>query len=217
MTDYITTRERFGRQERVLDVQRFTIDLADLLGGTYIKPNPDNLDRGERYASLRLDDCEIGITVNWRCGEKVNVSIGPADLNFNARGYSRPYGDEYRTPNATVSVTRPIERIAADIKRRVIEAGKAPIAKLRAHAEQLDQAAKGLVSTVDRLRKRYPALQVKVEQGATTSGSIYSNGEGPYLNGRVYADGSVSVERLGSLTADQFDRVMRALYGEGKR
>jgi hypothetical protein len=47
--------------------------------------------------------------------------------------------------------------------------------------------------------------------------SIYCNITGrPYLSGRVYADGTVSIDRIATLSAAIFKRVMRALYPKGK-
>ena len=43
-----------------------------------------------------------------------------------------------------------------------------------------------------------------------------SNGDGVYLNARFYADGTVSIDRLGTIDAETFEKILAALYKEDK-
>jgi hypothetical protein len=208
---YIIEREQHGRNERSVDVERFTADLAKALGGTVIPRDqyPD------RYAEFSLDDTVVTVSRGWahREFDKVTIGIEAADVRFTYN--DRPSGADYRTPKATVSVTRPLARIVADVKRRVIEPAKAPLAKLRDHAAMVAKRTSDLAATAERLRRDYPGLDVSIKNGSSYSGTLYRNRDGaPYLSGNFNADGSVNIERLGSLTADQFERLMRALYQE---
>ena len=214
---YVVDRDEYGHPRQSIDLPQFAADLCKAMGGTLPPVNPDRTSYDlARYQSFALDGCEIGLTRGWHRNEwnKITVCIAPpadAKLTYN----QTPYGEGYKLPKATITATRPMDRIVADIKRRVIEPAKAPIAKRREHAEQLRQNANDLASTAARLRKSHPNLDIRVEQGATSSGSFFRQGEGPYLSGTFYADGSASINHIGSLTRKQFERLMRALYAEG--
>jgi hypothetical protein len=212
--DYVVTRENYGKTERVIDVQRFAADLSKALGGAPVEKGDESY--RDRYARFRLADGTIvDVTRSWHSREfdKVTISIDSASVKIEHN--NRPSGDKYKLPKATVSVARPFARILADVKRRVLDPSQAPLAELRAYAAQLAQAKSDLAATAERLRKDHPGISVNIKDGSTHSGTIYRNDEsGPYLSTNFYADGRVSIDRLGSLTADQFDRVCRALYND---
>jgi hypothetical protein len=212
MTDYFTTKETFGRTEKILDVQRFTRDLAKAMGGAYKAPKPDDMGVGERYATFDLDGFTIGITRSWqdRLADKVTVNIDPADVKLTYN--DTPRGDDYKLPRASLSAGKPMARIVADIRRRVIEPAKAPTEKRRAYAADLKAKANNLAARADTFRKN-PRLDVRVENGATHSGTIF-NREGVYLNARFYADGTVGIDRLGTISADQFEAILAVLYSK---
>ncbi len=212
MSSYIITEEKYGRSEQVLDLHSFAKDLCKALSGKLTARDKDEI-ANDRYASFTLGESKIGLTKCWKKSEldKVSVTIAPA--NFNLSYNDTPRGPEYKTPEATVSTSRPLDKIVADIKRRVIEPSKAPIAKLREHAAACDQQRSDLRDIASNLRSRYPLLQVTVKDGERFSGKLYRNSnDEPYLSGSVHADGSVSIDRLGSLTPAQFARLMKALY-----
>lgn len=216
MSPYVTTIEKYNRPEQVLDLHRFAADVCKLLKGKIVQQKHDEI-VNERYVSIEIDGAVLGLTKGWKRSEldKVTVNIGPLGLKLAYN--DTPRGPEYKTPEATVSTARPLDKIVADIKRRVIEPGKAPIAKLHEHAATCDQQRNSLVAVAADLRKRYPMLQVTVKDGERFSAGLYRNAnDEPYLSGSVRADGSVSIDRLGSLSAEQFERVMAALYPKAK-
>ena len=212
MPAYLTTETKYNRPERVLDLHRFAADLCKALGGKMIPPVKGEA-KNERWTSMEIGDAIIGLTKSWKQSEveKVSVSISPRGLSL---GYNdTPRGPEYALPSATVSTARPLASIAADIKRRVIDAAAAPMAKLREHAAACNQQRDDLQTVAADLRKRHPLLAVTVKDGERFSASLYRNSnDEPYLSGTVRSDGSVSIDRLGGLTAEQFERVMTALY-----
>jgi hypothetical protein len=108
--------------------------------------------------------------------------------------------------------------IAADVTRRVIEAAKAPLQKRRDWHAQREQSASDLQVHAERLAKQYPtSLRVKVENGAD-SASIFSHGsDDHYLAARLYPDGSVSIDRIGTLKGGQFAAVADALFKKGTK
>jgi hypothetical protein len=193
-----------------IDIKAFARDLAAPMGGTVL-PNDDDYN-GKRYAEIAFSDYTIGLTAGWQKNErnKVAVSISPTGIKPS---HASPYCDKYKLPRINVSVERPIGSVAADIVRRLIEPAKAPIAERRQYAENVDRAANGLQAAAAKLRAAYPPLSVTLNQGETHAARIYNNnGAGPYLTAQLYADGSVSIDRLGSLSAAQFERLMAALY-----
>ena len=212
---YVTISEKYNRPESVLDLHRFARDLAKLLKGKFVEQKTDDIN--ERYVSIEIDGAVLSLTKGWKKSEleKITVNIRPRDLRLDHN--DTPRGQEYKTPEATVSTDRPLDKIVADITRRVIEPGKAPIAKLHEHAATCAQQRDDLETTAARLRKDYPLLQVNIKTGERFSAQLYRNSnDEPYLSGNVRSDGSVSIDRIGSLTAKQFERVMAALYPRKK-
>jgi hypothetical protein len=195
------------RTERALDVQAFAKALAKALAGTYQRP--DTAQHGERYATVLLNDgkATLGLTAGWKSTElhKITVSIEPVGVKH---GY--PYGAEYKTPAATVSTARPMRTIVADITRRVIEPAQAPMQKRRDWHVQQEQSANDLRVQAARLTARFPQLRVQFKDGDHTA-AIFNNG-GHYLAARLYPDGSVSIDRIGSLQSKQFADVAEALF-----
>ncbi|KRQ99267.1 hypothetical protein [Bradyrhizobium valentinum] len=212
MSAYVKTETKYGRPEQSLDIHRFARDLAKAIGGKVIPQKPGEIPN-ERYASIELDGAAISFTAGWGRNEIEKVSVRISALGLNLSYNDMPRGPEFKTPEAKVSTARPLAAIAADIKRRVIDPGKAPIEKLREHAAACDRQRTDLRATADQLRKRYPGLSVTVKDDARHSATFYRNdNKGPYLSGSVGPDGSASIERIGSLTPEQFARVMAALY-----
>lgn len=203
--DYISTGER---NQLVLDLPRFAADLAKELGGKVLASDSPH----DRYTRVLVGDVELTLSAGFRRGEtdKVTVSVWPASQAL--RHVDVPRGDGFELPSATVSATRPLHRVVADIRRRVIEPSKAPIAKRLDRFNEQKRRASDLVRTADRLRKRFPGLSIKTDLDRGQSGSVYYNNGGVYFNGRLNADGSVYPDRLGTLTAEQFERVMKALW-----
>jgi hypothetical protein len=192
------------KPRRKVDLARFAPDLAKALGGKSVVENID------RY-SVEVDGFHIWIDTLWNDATKVTLHIRDADRQW--LGSNEPSGDGYRMPSIKISVDRPMERLAADIKRRLIEPAREPAEKRREYVAKLNESAANLTLTADKLRKRFPGLTVRMEKDATHSGTVYHNSSGtPYLNGRFYADGKVSIDQLGSLSAAQFERVMKAIY-----
>lgn len=208
---YFIEKETYGRVEQVFDIQAFARDLAKEMGAVYVAPPKESMGGEERYAKIKLDGYEIGLTRDWRDRRNatVHVSIGVIGdrLGYNETG-SR---DEYKMPKASVSGTRPLAALVKDIRRRVIEPASAPAAKRRELKTQREQWANNLAAHAERMRAAFPDLQVTVAEGETYAGSIYLNRDGGYLSGRLYSDGSVTIDRISQLNAEAFAGVMAAL------
>lgn len=208
---FLITETKYNRDEQVLDLHAFAVALAKALKGKIIRHDADSI-ANDRYVSIEIEGAILGLTKGWKKSEleKVEVRIGPIGLKL---GYNdTPRGDEYKTPEASVSTGRPMDKIVADITRRVIEPGKAPIAKLHEHAATCNQQANELLATAERFRKRDPNMKITVKDGERFSAGLYRNVTGqPYLSGNIRSDGSVTLDHL-SLSAEQFERFYAAIF-----
>jgi len=195
-----------GRKEFAM--QSFARDVAFHIGGKYVLPEGDDRSVNASYAHVELEGgLRLNISKSWETRGTDMVAVGIEAADVKSLGYVQ--GDDYKTPRAKVSSSRPIEKIAADIKRRVIEPSAAPIAKLRALLAQRNESAVNLTKAAAALRKEFPSLKVEVKDGESYNGSVWNQGH--YLSGSLYADGSVSISHIGSLSAEKFRRVMKAL------
>jgi hypothetical protein len=206
---YLTNRKEFGRTLRAVDVNRFTADLCKAMGGKLLNGRGEQV----RGSSFELDGAEISVHTIWNASDKVSLHIAAYPRNW--LGSNEPHGDDYKLPSIRVSVERPMATLVKDIKRRLVAPAQAPLAKRREHAAKISDNAAKLKATSERLRKAYPHLDVRLENDATYNGTFY-NREGVYLNGRFDYNGGVTIDRIGSLSAEQFDRVMDALYGSAR-
>jgi hypothetical protein len=203
---YNITKQEHGRTRHEIDLARFTADLARELGGSMVAAQ-----HGEHY--IAFEGFKISLNDGWRQSERGKAIVGIRELEWKWLGSDEPSGERFRFPSIRVSVDRPLDKIAADIKRRLIEPA-GPIAEARkAHADKIAGSRSDLASVAAKLRTNWPSLSVRHDADASYSGSIHRNANnGPYLDGRFYNDGRVSIDRLGTLSADQFERLMRALY-----
>lgn len=201
---YTITINRYGRDEQQTDLVAFAYALANELGGQLLKgdeyPNerqrialgPDILIlRGNHYgAKGRVEVC---ITA---------AGIFPQDRDF--------YSKSHKTAEATVNPDgRDIAAIARDIKRRVIDASQEALKAQRDYAAQRALQRNGVASYVGPLTDM--GLRVDVASDGLTA-SLWNQG-GHYLSGRLQADGTVYLDRVGSMDLETFKRVLAVLNG----
>lgn len=208
---YTISEERYGRTEYRIDVQRFAKDIAAQLGGTIIPENPDAYDAKTSASFTMPEQLKIHVWHNYsHKGAQVGLSIAPTDVPQDL--WSSMYGDKYKLPSITVSTDRPLSALAKDITRRLIEACASPVRERRAYAKQQQEHKDSLGVAVAALKKAFPALDLRVNDKGTEA-TFYSSK--PYMQGRVYVDGSVGIDRLGTISPEAFAKVMRLLSGEG--
>jgi hypothetical protein len=203
MTNYVTTIERYGRPENVFDMAAFAKDLAAALGGKVLERDADRI--GSDRDDIEVDGVRIWLSVKgWGAGANTKVHVWAARPADGLRYNEHPYGDGYKLPDAYVTATRPMPAIAKDVRRRVVEAAKPVIAKWREHAAAVTKRGEDLVATAERLREL--GLAVRVDEGATRTGSLHGYG----MYGEFYADGSVNLRSM-NLNAAAFAAVVAAL------
>jgi hypothetical protein len=197
------------RPRKSVDLARFVPDLAAALGGKVFRPE-GYLDSDERR-NIELDGFVISVSSVWNDPTKVSLHISESERKW--LGSNEPYGDDYKMPSIRISVDRPMKTLVADIKRRLLEPAKAPAAKRREYAAKLAASKSNLATVAAALRQRFPRLEVRDPKDQVHSTGLYLNSDaGPYLSGTVYSDGKVSIDRLGQLSPEQFERLMKTLY-----
>jgi hypothetical protein len=205
---YLTEVESFGRKQARIDLPRFAADLAKVLAGTVVAKGeyPDErqaIKIGTELLNLSADNYK----------KRVTVSISAPDVPWDDRN---TYDKAHRTESATVNPDgRTIERIAADFKRRVIEPSKEALRLQREHAVRMAQGRASIVRLGNALKARLPDLDVRINEKEQRA-AIYGGGRGHYLSATLSGDGTIAVERLGSMPLSKFEKIV-AILNEGKR
>jgi hypothetical protein len=200
MSDYLV-KDKFGD----IDVRPLAARLAVELGGEVVQ-RPAGDEPVTWWADIKVGDALLGISRTRDC--RIGVRIQPAGFPPPLMAACR----RFDTPIASLDATRPVERLAADIKRRVIDAGADALANWREALEQERRRRSDLARTVKRIAAEIPAADVALTSDGE-SATFYLNNGSAYLSGTLYADGTLSVQRCGSIPADRLVAVVAALSG----
>ena len=204
---YKTTRVQYGRTEIIIDVRKFAMNLSAVLGGSGLAaPTSD----ANSQATFRLGADEITVTGNgYHHKGRVEVRIDAPDVRFDDRN---TYDKAARTESATVDPdARPIGRIAADIKKRVIDASQEALRLQREYAAKKDANRSGICVQMETLRAAMPNLQVRKRDERALEAQVYSDSTGHYVGATLSADGTVSIQHIGSMSLERFARMMQVL------
>lgn len=185
-----------GHSEMAVDRKAFALALAEVLHMTATWD-----DDAGRYAHVWIEAGEgLQITVTTPYG----TSLGRVEL----RGYApdeRPtldHNEWSKLPSITVDSARPIEALAKDIQRRLIEPARPVVdegkAKIAAKRNLIDQ----LAATVASLKAEFPALSVDIERNGTTA-NVYLNRNDSYITGTLWPDGHINLQRVSLPGADK--------------
>lgn len=189
------------RSNTTIDLDRFATDLAKALGAELI----DTTYKYYREIRVGADVLHLGAN-EWK--KRVSVSIHAPDVKY---GDWSAYDKAQKTESASVNPDgRRIELIARDIKKRVIEANKPALAARRAYAKQQQQNRTDIVTHAAAIKKANPSLDVRVRDGEQKA-AVYSGGNGHYVSAYLECDNTVSIERIGSVSAAQFSAIMKIL------
>jgi hypothetical protein len=202
---YIQMVERYGRTEQQVDVATFARDLAKALGGALLPATED----ATSNRAIKIGPDVLAVRSNHYASKgRVTVSISAPDVKWDDRN---TYDKTHRTEDATVNPEgRTIERIAADIKRRVIDASLPALALQRAHAAQLAQGRADIVARAADLKAALPGLDIRVNEKERRAG-IFNGASSHYLSGTLNADGSISLDRIGSMSTAKFLKIVAVL------
>lgn len=202
------TKNQYGHTEMNFDSIRFAQDIATELGGT-AEPYGETYDK---RAKIILPD-SIELFVYWQGygaaakAGKVSIEVQPDDVPYDLRPV---YGSQYKLPSINVDTNRPLNKIAADIKRRLLPAAEAPIAARREYASKRQRKLSNMASARDSFAKEFPQFHVRGENDKA-SFSYYESGK-IHISGRINEDQSITIDSLGALSAEQFRAVCAILY-----
>ena len=203
-----------GRKEVKIDMPRFARDLAKaldkLLTGTDVVKLLPPGEYAHENQSIQVGNDVLDIRAdNWK--KKVNAYINAPDVVWGNRN---TYEKSHRTESASVNPDgRTIEAIAKDINKRVVVASQEALAKQREWAAANIAAKAEIVRVAAALKDRVPGLDIRVNVDEKRA-AVYSGSTGHYLSGSLSADGTVSVDRIGSVSVETFARIV-AILNEG--
>jgi hypothetical protein len=210
-TRYITVSHAYGRHTEKINLDAFAADLAAALGGTLEQPEPGY------HTSCRIAFPEAGLCLSvssgWRKSEarRVTVSAHITDVRYDDRPCSDGRGT-YKMPEATVSIDRPMAKIAADVKRRVIDAAERPSAAIRAYAAKRAVERDDLAAAIKRIVSAVPEM-AESRNGPSDNyrRQLHWMADGIHMSAYAYSTGHVSVERLGTVSAAAFIEICEVL------
>lgn len=204
-----------GRPEQKIDLPRFAADLAQALD-TLLTSVEVSFRRTAEYANERqtiqvgADHLNLSADNHKR---RVTASIAAPDVPWDDRN---TYDRAHRTESATVNPDgRSIAVIAADVNRRVIEASQEALRLQREHSAKQVEGRASIVRLSAALKARLPGLDVRTNEKEQRA-ALYSGSTGHYLAATLSRDATVSVERIGSMTLSQFERIV-AILNDGKK
>jgi hypothetical protein len=210
---YLVETESFGRKEFKIDLPRFATDVAAaltaLLPETAVQVMPAG-DYPAENQTIRVGNDNVNLHAdNWK--KKVTASIAAPELKWGERN---TYDKSHRTENASVNPNgRKVASIAADINRRVIVASQEALAKQREYAAAQVVAKAEIVRLANALKERLPGIDIRVNEQDKRA-TVYSGTTGHYFSGTLTVDGTVTIERVGSVPMDKFARIV-AILNEG--
>jgi hypothetical protein len=201
---------KYGHRPDIkIDLPRFAAELAKELGGKLQKPDTDYPNERQRI-QIGADMLELGAN-SWK--KRVTASLSAPDVPW---GDWSTYDKAQKTESASVNPDgRSIAAIAKDIRKRVIDANQPALAARRAYAAQQQQNREDIVRHADALKKAHPLLDVRVNKERQNA-VIYSGSSGHYISATMNSDGSVGIDRIGSVSAETFGKIMAALNNREK-
>lgn len=152
-----------------------------------------------------------GLTIYVRGGlqlSKIDVGASCPALERKLSHYARP-----EFPRASADTAKGIEKLAADLKRRVVDKAQAPLATLQASFSAQCGHRENLKAHAEAMRAAVPGLEVSISADETdTTAALRGNAGGLYFTGRLSSSGSVSFDRVGSIGNAKALKVLAALF-----
>ncbi len=205
---FIATRTSYGREEKFLSIGRFAKALAPLLGATLELAHGDE-DGWMTQARLVLGDLTIFVSARGGTQARPRPELRAYPTASTQKLYNKFTVPKF--PEMTVDASRPLDKIAADVKRRLIEPSAEPLAKVKELFAALAAQESSLAGNIARLRQAFPTATIRDPETNATSASFYLTTPDCYLSGTLKQDGSLYVERLGELKPGRLDKVLAAL------
>lgn len=214
---YITETLEYGRKRQAVDLSRFAADLtkalAKLLPTVKVQHTPPT-EYVDAHQAIMVGTDRLDLRSNsYQSKCRVIVYLDAPDV---PHGDWSTYDKEQRTESATVNPDgRSIEAIARDINKRVIFANQPVLAKRRAYAKQQADNRATIVKHAADLKTAVPALDIRINEREQRAAIFGGSNFAGYLTGTLHADGTVNVDRLGSISNQQFRKIVAILAEKG--
>ncbi len=210
---YLTEIIEYGRPRQIVDLSRFAADLAaaldKLLPGIVVKHEPP-AEYANHEQTIAVGNDRLRVHGNtYQTAARVVLYLDAPDV---PHGDWSVYDKDQKTTSAAVNPDgRAIDAIARDVKKRVIDANQAALAKRREHAKQQASNRDDIVRHADELKAAVPGLDIRVEpreQNARIFGGDRFHG---YLSGTLHHDGSVTLDRISRIPNKSFRKIAALL------
>jgi hypothetical protein len=206
---YLHTVQRPFGPERVFDMARFAADLAPLIGAA-VAWRDDCDPHNERPRLERNDGLVLYPSSPYHVpAGRVRIGIGAPEIERRLK--YRP--DKAKFGEITLDASRPLDKIAADVRRRLIEPAALPLAAFRLALAEQDADRARCEAHVAAICERFPNVSAKFADERDTQATLYANGGGAFLSARLCSDGGLYVDRVGGVGADRAMAFIAALCG----
>lgn len=202
MSQFLKTN---SAKETYIAVDELGAELAKALGGTVIESKAGlysecQIAIGEMYVFLHHAYRKNGRwTMNVRSGDRIEARN---ELH---------YREMPEFPSINANPTKPFKAMLSDIKRRVVDAAKEPLAKTKDLLAKRRDCKAGVAGQIKRMKQQFPHLDIRT-QGDGMSAQVYSGqANGVYFNAEITAGGSFYITRVGTLTEAQATALIKIL------
>jgi hypothetical protein len=196
---YMRTVENYGRTERQFEIKRFCADLAPLVGAAVVCEDGSH----DRPNLVRNDGLTLYVCGKWNAPGRVSVSVGAPEIT--RRLDHSHYVAKF--PSATFDAARPLDKLAADIRRRLIEPAAEPLEKLRQALATQEGGRAATERHAAAILARWPAARITFADERKTQATLYLAG----VSASLTSDGGLYVDRIGGVDSARTMRLLAAL------
>lgn len=204
---FLSSRELYGKQEPYTNVAKLAQALAAQWEGATLgecEEGPYGIGRvvlGDLVVVLRADTRKLG---------RVSVYSGAPSIT---RHTGAIYGVQW--PEANVDSGRPFEKLAADIKRRVVDQSAEALTAAQEKLTAYRGHHAGMTAAAETFKATFPTAEMDVPSDVTKWEARFRIQEGTrYITGRIGASGGITLDHFPTIPADKAAAVFALLYGE---
>lgn len=189
---FVKTVIRYGREEKQFDLAGFGQAIAEAIGMSCEVREPG------LYPVVTLSSGDLRVSLRNGYGAKFGK------IEFNAWFAAETFLEHHeRTKVASITVdgTRPIDAVAKDVKRRLVQPALDQAKESARKVAARRNGCNEFRAMAAEMRATYPGLSIEFPSDNATSARLYFNANECYLTGELYSDGRISVQRLSLRTA----------------
>ncbi|WP_066803316.1 hypothetical protein [Sphingomonas asaccharolytica] len=196
------------RRDPYVDVAAVAKALAETWGATLGECEPGSWGIGR----IVMDDLVVTVTANDQKAGGIRVYTGAPTIT---RLTGTLYDVEW--PAAKADTGKGIEKLAADLKRRVLDPAAESVAAARAKLATMNTDRENLERHAAALTAAFPFLDIRIPEGVNKwEAPVYVVKDGVNLMGRLNSDGGLYLDRLSIVGADRLPAFLAVLFGAGE-